>query len=139
MESAELLLNCNSIVLQDPIVDLSKWFLGDVLVAVLDELRTDEELCAAIDVSESFAASIDDKPKQSTLSFHVSWRKKKEVLNLPLKEGLEGIIWPADDSKQLNGSCSSGLDFSIPEIVINEDIYFLLEESTCSVIDCDVR
>lgn len=96
-------------------------------------------MCAAIDVSESFTASVDDEPKQSALSFHVSWRKLKEVLNLPLKERLEGIVRPADDPKQFNGSCSSGLDFSIPEIVVDEDIYFLLEESTRSVVDCDVR
>lgn len=94
---------------------------------------------AAIDVSESFAASVDDEPKQSALSFHVSWRKLKEILNLPFKERLEGIVRPADDPKQFNGSCSSGLDFSIPEIVVDEDIYFLLEESTRSVVDCDVR
>lgn len=94
---------------------------------------------AAIDVSESFAASVDDEPEQSALSFHISWWKLKEVLNLPLKEWLEGIVRSADDPKQFNGSCSSGLDFGIPEIVINEDIYFLLEESTCSVVDCDVR
>lgn len=139
MKSTELLLNCNSIVLRDPIEHFSKWFFGDVLVAVLDELRTDEQLGAAIDVSESFAAPVDDEPKQSALSFHVSWRKLKEVLNLPLKERLEGIVRPADDPKQFNGSCSSGLDFSIPEIVVDEDIYFLLEESTRSVVDCDVR
>ena len=96
-------------------------------------------MSAAIDVSESFAASVNNESKQSAFSFHVSRRKLKEVLNLSLEERLEGIVRSADDPKQFNGSGSSGLYFSVPEIVIDEDIYLLLEESTCGVVDCDVR
>ena len=93
---------------------------------------------AAIDVSESFTTSVDNEPKQSALRFNISRRKSKEVLNLPLEERLEGIIRPADDPEKFNGSCSPGLYFSIPEVVVNEDIDFLFKESACSVVDCNV-
>lgn len=99
MKSTKFLFNCNSAVLQDPIVDFSKRFFSNVLVAVLDDLRTHEELRAAVNVSESFAASVDDEAKQSAFSFHVSCRKLKEVLNLSLKERLECVVGPADNPK----------------------------------------
>lgn len=61
MYFVKFIFNKALIVFGHPVIDLEQRFFSYVLVGIVNDLLAHEKLCAAINVSESFAATINGK------------------------------------------------------------------------------
>lgn len=99
MHDVECFLKWDFLILHRPFVNLPKGFLSYGMIAIFDYLWRDEELSTSIDIPKAFTASIDDQTKQNALRKYISRWQGHKILNLPLKEWLERIVVPTNDSK----------------------------------------
>lgn len=75
-----------------PVVDVSQSWLGNVVIAKVNYLHINKQLCTSVNIPEALAASIDHQSKQSALSNHAFRGQCHKVADLCLQEALEGII-----------------------------------------------
>ena len=138
MHDIEAILDILLSVIAQPSIYPSQGLLQDVLVDIADDTDMNEQLSASIHIPEALTAAIDDQSQQCTLSCNVASRQRYEVANLPLQEGLERLVRPANDAEKLDCRCPSGLDLGVAEVVVYIDIGFILEEREGRLVDRDV-
>lgn len=138
MHDIEAVLDILLSVIAQPPVDPSQGLLHDVLVGIADDADMNEQLSASIHIPEALTAAVDDQSQQRALSCDVASRQRYEVANLPLQEGLEGLVGPANDAEKLDCRCPPGLDLGVAEVVVYIDIGFVFEEREGRLVDRDV-
>ena len=98
MHDIEAVLDILLSVIAQPPIDPSQGLLHDVLVGIADDADMNKQLSASIHIPEALTAAVDDQSEQCALSCNVASRQRYEVANLPLQEGLEGLVRPANDA-----------------------------------------
>lgn len=60
------------------------------------------------------------------------------MADLPLEEGLEGLIRSAYNPQQLDSCCSPGLNLGVAEVVVDIDIGLILEQRYGRLVNRDI-
>ena len=123
----ELIFDHLPFVLIDPIHHFIQFLLDYLLVGVCYDILVDVELGAAVDISESFATTIDDQVQETAFFKDISFNVL-EILNLVLQEGREQIVeMPANDPEKVQSSWSSCVNLSVSEVVVDVQLNLIIE------------
>ncbi len=127
------------IIGQNPAVDLGEVIVHDVFITLDDDIAADVGFRAPIDIPERLGGSVDDEVEQVTLFLQGDVRHVgSELLYLLENVALKVREASANHSQQVQGGRPAGLNLVVLEVVIEEELRFVVEHFQDGLVDPQV-